>query len=101
MSLKQAHHNMVRALASLTPASIRGAADAPDVENRAEHLQDVYWTVMDYMEAALADTITHLPADGFEVKCAMFDGINEPGDYDVVAALVRAGCPLGGLRAAA
>src|SRR5215468_9964361 len=103
MNLKRAHSDMLRRLAAIQPTRIVGIADAPDVLTATEHLAEVNAIVMAYLDAVLDDTIAHLPAgtpDTPAVVNAIWDAVNEDPDYDPVAWLARAGCPLG-LRAAA
>jgi|SRR6267143_1369147 hypothetical protein len=102
-SVKQAHANMIRALVALSPNRIAGTADAADVLNRTEHLQAVHGAVIEYLEEILSDTMDHLqagPVDQREIELIVWDAVNRDPDYDVIAWLSRAGCPLG-LAAAA
>jgi hypothetical protein len=101
--LNRAHAQLLATLASLTPPRIVGTADAADVLTRTEHLQAVHGAIIEYLEEVLDDTVTHLPAgpaNQHEIELIVWDAVNRDPDYDVVAWLSRAGCPLG-LRAAA
>jgi hypothetical protein len=102
-SLEHAHRALIAQLAALAPRPIVGFADAADVEARTDHLQAVFKAVIEYEQAAITDTVDHLAAvrnHRGEVVDLLWDSINEDPDWDIVAALSRAGCSLG-FRAAA
>jgi hypothetical protein len=95
---------MIGALAALpSPCRIAGVADGADVRTRTGHLAQVYGIVTAYLEEVMYDTLDHFPAgpaDQREIQLIVWDAVNHDPDYDVVAWLSRAGCPLG-LAAAA
>jgi hypothetical protein len=103
-SLEHAHRALIAHLANARPVAIRGTADAADVLNRTEHIQQVYAGVIEHLEEILSDTMAHLdvpePVDEREVELAIWDAVNVDPDYDVIAWLARAGCHLGLVAAA-
>lgn len=58
--LQRAHADLIARLSNLRPSTIRGAADAADIETRAEHLHGVYGAFAAYIDAVVDDTIDHL-----------------------------------------
>jgi hypothetical protein len=89
--LERAHLNLIQSLTVLFPPRIVGQADAADIESRADHLQQVFRAVIRYEEAVIADTAERIagPHRG-KVAEHLWDAISEP-DWDIVAALERAG----------
>jgi hypothetical protein len=88
---QSAHVNLVRALAALQPPRIIGQVDANDIEARCDHLRDMYSVFTRYLDEIVIDTTNHLSGNRAKVALILFDSISDP-DWDVVAALERAGC---------
>jgi hypothetical protein len=101
--LDRAHAALVAQLASLRPSPIRGSADSIDVENRIDHLQELYCAVTNYLDAVVADTADHLPVHGNrdKVELVLFDLISEDNPFGVIRHLDHVGVRFGTLRAAA
>ncbi len=101
--LDRAHAALVARITSLRPSPIRGSAHAVDVENRIDHLQELYCAVTGYLDAVVSDTADHLPVrrDRYEVELVLFDSISEDDASDVISHLDRIGVRFDALRAAA
>ncbi|HLK83129.1 MAG TPA: hypothetical protein VKT99_16770 [Xanthobacteraceae bacterium] len=96
--LDRAYVKLLRALASLPPRPVANSAGAADVQARARYMREVHHIVARYLDGVMLDTISRLPAADREVDQAaieqiLWEGLN--GDFDVVAALRRAGCRFG------
>jgi hypothetical protein len=55
-TIEEAHTGLIERLVVLKPHRILYIADAQDLEERAEHLQQVLGAVLDYVGTILADT---------------------------------------------
>ena len=55
-TVEEAHTGLIERLAVMKPYRILYIADAQDLEERAEHLQQVLGAVLDYVGAIVADT---------------------------------------------
>jgi hypothetical protein len=62
-TVEQAHTGMIERLAVLKSYRILYIADAQDLKERAEHLQQILGAVLDYVGAIVADT-DHVAPDG-------------------------------------
>ncbi len=62
-TVEEAHAGLIERLAVLRPYRILYIADAQDLEERAEHLQQVLGAVLDYVGAIVADT-SHVAPGG-------------------------------------
>jgi hypothetical protein len=62
-TVEEAHTSLIERLAGSKPHRILYIADARDLEERAEHLQQVLGAVLDYVGAIVTDT-DHVAPDG-------------------------------------
>jgi hypothetical protein len=67
-TVKEAHAGLIERLAVLKPYRIRYIADAQDLKERAEHLQQVLGAVLDYVDAIVADTCQVAPGGSIDRK---------------------------------
>src|ERR1700681_3396374 len=67
-TVKEAHTSLIERLAVLKPYRILYIADAQDLEERAEHLQQVLGAVLDYVGAIMADTSHVAPGGSIDRK---------------------------------
>jgi hypothetical protein len=67
-SVEGAHAGLIERLAVLKPYRILYIADAQDLEERAEHLQQVLGAVLDYVGAIVTDTDHVAPGGSIDRK---------------------------------
>jgi hypothetical protein len=67
-TVEEVHTGLIERLAVLKPYRIRYIADAQDLKERAEHLQQVLGAVLDYVGAIVADTSHVAPGGPIERK---------------------------------
>jgi hypothetical protein len=67
-TIEAAHTDLIERLAVLRPYRILYIADARDLEERAEHLQQVLGAVLDYVGAIVADTSHVSPGGSIDRK---------------------------------
>jgi hypothetical protein len=67
-AVEEAHTGLIERLAVLKPYRIRYIADAQDIKERAEHLQQVLGAVLDYVGAIVADTRHVSPGGSIDRK---------------------------------
>jgi hypothetical protein len=67
-TVEEAHSGLIERLAGSKPHSILCIADARDLEERAEHLQQVLGAVHDYVGAIVADTDHVAPGGSIDRK---------------------------------
>jgi hypothetical protein len=65
---EEAHTGLIERLAVLKPYRILYIADARDLEERAEHLQQILGAVLDYVGAIVVDTSHGAPGGSFDGK---------------------------------
>jgi hypothetical protein len=67
-TVEAAHTDLIERLAVLRPYRILYIADARDLQERAEHLQQVLGAVLDYVGAIVADTSHVSPGGSIDRK---------------------------------
>jgi hypothetical protein len=67
-TVEEAHTGLIERLAVLKPYRILYIADARDIEERAEHLQQVLGAMLDYVGAIVADTSHVAPGGSIDRK---------------------------------
>ena len=67
-TIEAAHTDLIERLAVLRPYRILYIADARDLEERAEHLQQVLGAVLDYVGAIVVDTSHVAPGGSLDRK---------------------------------
>jgi hypothetical protein len=67
-TVEEAHAGLIERLAVLRPYRILYIADAQDLEDRAEHVQQVLGAVLDYVGAIVADTSHVSPGGSIDRK---------------------------------
>jgi hypothetical protein len=67
-TVEEVHTSLIERLAVLKPSRILYIADARDLEERAEHLQQVLGAVLDYVAAIVADTSHVSPGGSIDRK---------------------------------
>jgi hypothetical protein len=92
-----AHSRLIAKLKALSPPRIVGKADADAVKARIDYLRLVQQAVNEFAETVIADTTDHIQGriDYHKADEILLDAINEDSDWDVIAALIRAGCRFG------
>ena len=90
-TVQAAHIEMIGALAVLKPHNIIGNADALDLQDRADHLRDVFRAVAGYVNAVITDTADNATAmiDRREVAAIMADSA-----ADIIGSISRAAIDL-------
>jgi hypothetical protein len=67
-TVEAAHTGLIERLAASKPHCILYIADARDLEERAEHLQQVFGAVLDYVGAIVTDTDHVAPGGSIDRK---------------------------------
>jgi hypothetical protein len=87
-SVEDAHTGLIQRLAVLKPYRILYIADAQDLEERAEHLQQVLGAVLDYVGAIVGDTSHVAPGGSIDRKYLL--GLISDLAGDVAGSIVNA-----------
>jgi hypothetical protein len=88
-TVEGAHIGLIEVLAVSTPSRILHIADAQDLEERAEHLQQVLGAVLDYVGAIVADT-GHVANGGSIDQGDLLDSISDAAGDVAVSRLRQA-----------
>jgi|HubBroStandDraft_2_1064218.scaffolds.fasta_scaffold843929_1 hypothetical protein len=67
-TVEEAHTGLIERLAVLKPSRILYIADAQDLEERAQHLQQILGAVLDYVGAMVIDTSHVAPGGSIDRK---------------------------------
>ena len=67
-TVEEAHTSLIERLAALKPYRIRYIADAQDLKERAEHLQQLLGAVLDYVGAIVVDASHVAPGGSIDRK---------------------------------
>jgi hypothetical protein len=67
-TVEEAHTGLIQRLAGSKPGRILYIADAQDIEERAEHLEQVLGAVLDYVGAIVTDTDHVAPGGSTDEK---------------------------------
>jgi hypothetical protein len=86
-TVEEAHADLIERLAVLRPSGILYIADAQDLKERAQHLQQILGAVLDYVGAIVAD-MNHVAPGGSIDRKYLLGLISNAAD-DLVAGRVR------------
>ena len=90
-TVQAAHIEMIGALAVLKPHNIIGNADPCDLQDRADHLRDVFRAVAGYVEIIIADTADCATAT---INRTELVGIMADSAADIIGSISRAAIDL-------
>jgi hypothetical protein len=93
-TVQEAHTSLIKRLAASKPYRILYIADAQDLEERAEHLQQVLGAVLDYVGTIVADTDHVAPSGSIDRKYLL--GLISDVAGDVAGSISNAADELGG-----
>src|ERR1700733_14714183 len=87
-TVEEAHTGLIERLAVFKPSRILYIADAQDLEERAQHLQQILGAVLDYVGAMVVDTSHVAPGGAIDRKYLL--GLISDLAGDVAGSIVNA-----------
>ena len=86
--VRQAHTELVAALAGNVPHPIYAGANADDLDGRADHLEKVFGALHAYLAAIIADTAQNIPGGALDRR--YLDNLFQDMSADAVGAIRNA-----------